>query len=103
MQLRAVSNQCCKRISQRDCRTDGDVVGVLLHPAQFVDLAHVDDLVKLCMLLGDPQANVGGAGDQLCIGVRCSGLQQGLQGAGRIIRKISLQSSKHGDQLLHFL
>jgi len=67
-QLGPVSNQRGERVGQGDCRTNGQVVGVVLHAAQFGHPGGVDNLRKLLVHFGDPQAHVGATGHQLRAG-----------------------------------
>ena len=81
-ELRAVGHQGGEGVGQGDCRANGDVMRVPLHPPQLGHAGHVQQLIKAPVLLGNPQAHVGAARHDL--GSRVGGApRQQLAQAGR--------------------
>ena len=53
-----------------DARAERERVRALLDPPQIGDVADEDDRAEIARLLGDPQADIGGAGDDPRLGMR---------------------------------
>ena len=63
MQLRPEPDQRGIGVDQRHCRTNDKVMWVVFNAPQLRNFGHVDDLFKLHVLLGHPQAHIGAAGN----------------------------------------
>ena len=74
-----------KRLGQRHGGADGDVFRGVVDAAQLGGAGHVQHLGQLAVLLGHPQAYIGGASHHLRLGVGSAGGQQfGLGGGGDV-------------------
>ena len=66
--LRLEGGERGERIGQRDASADFQALGADRDAFQFGHGAQLDDFAEIAALLGDPQADVGAAGDQAGVG-----------------------------------
>ena len=81
--VRVPAGQRRHGIAVADSRADRDPVVGLLDLLQLAHAAEIDHGVEHALLLGDPQADIGAAGDDRGLGLLQQHLRQRLDGGGR--------------------
>ena len=84
----ATLSQCSKGIVDADRRTDGHMVRVLLDALQLGHAGDVNHLIKLAMLLRDPQAGIGAARHDVSICKTCTQGQHLAKRCGQGVMRV---------------